>query len=148
MDPKVYKELLTNHRRGTNGGGEPHPRWCLDCIWWFWTLWRLDEYFVDAFRVSGVLGVFIEQRGGPGGTRGGHNLPGRAWASWRALVGCAPSGHPEVQLWPIGFLLVHKSPWSFVAFGLRLVLISCDVKNKQKIATSTVSMETTPMESL
>ena len=38
--------------------------------------------------------VFIEQRGGPGGTRGGHNPPGRAWASWRPLVGCAPSGHP------------------------------------------------------
>ena len=22
-DPKVYKELLTHHRRGTNGSGEP-----------------------------------------------------------------------------------------------------------------------------
>ena len=32
------------------------------------------------------IGVFIEQRGGPGGTRGGHNPPGRAWASWRTLV--------------------------------------------------------------
>ena len=30
MDPKVYKEVLTHHRRGTNGGGEPRPRWCLD----------------------------------------------------------------------------------------------------------------------
>ena len=55
-DPKVYKELLTHHRRGTNGGGEPHPRWCLDWIWWFWTRWRLDEYFVDSPRVSGILG--------------------------------------------------------------------------------------------
>ena len=31
--PEVYKELLMHHRRGTNGGGEPHPRWCLDWIW-------------------------------------------------------------------------------------------------------------------
>ena len=23
MDPKVYKELVTHHRRGTNGSGEP-----------------------------------------------------------------------------------------------------------------------------
>ena len=53
--PNVYKELLTHHRRGTNGGGEPHPRWCLDWIWWFWTLRRLDEYFVDPFRVYGIL---------------------------------------------------------------------------------------------
>ena len=56
--------------------------------------------------------------------------------AWRALVGCAPLGAPpppQVQLWPIGFLLVHKkSPWSFVAFGLRLVLISCDVKSQAK----------------
>ena len=29
-----------------------------------------------------------------GGTRGGHNPPGRAWASWRALVGCALLGAP------------------------------------------------------
>src|SRR5215216_6563630 len=77
---KVYKELLTHHRRGTNGGGEPHPRWCLDWIWWFWTLRRLDQYFIDSPRVSGILGVFIEQRGGPGESRGGHNPPGRAWA--------------------------------------------------------------------
>ena len=55
-NPKVYKELLTHHRRGTNGGGEPHSRWCLDWVWWFWTLRPLDEYFVDSPRVSGILG--------------------------------------------------------------------------------------------
>ena len=38
--------------------------------------------------------VLIDQRGGPGGTRGGHNPPGRTWASWRALVGCAFLGAP------------------------------------------------------
>ena len=32
------------------------------------------------------IGVFIEQRGGPGGTRGGHNPTGHAWAH------CVPSG--------------------------------------------------------
>ena len=51
---------------------------------------------------------------------------------------CPPQGTPEVQLWPNGCLLVHKkSPKSFMVFGLRLILISCDVKNKQKIATGT-----------
>ena len=39
----------------------------------------------------------------------------------------------QVLLWPIGGLLVHKkSTKSFAVFGLRLILISCDVKNKQK----------------
>ena len=56
MDPKVYKELLTHHRRGTNESGEPHPRWCLDWIWWLWTLRWLDEYFVDSPRVLVFLG--------------------------------------------------------------------------------------------
>ena len=49
-----------------------------------------------------------------------------------------PSGHPQVQPGPIAFLLAHKkSSWSFVAFGLRLILISCDVKNMKKTATGT-----------
>ena len=64
-----------------NGGAVPHPRWCLEWVWWVWTLRRLDEYFVDVPRVSGFFGVFIEKRGGLGGTRGGHNPPGHAWAS-------------------------------------------------------------------
>ena len=37
----------------------------------------------------------------------------------------------------LGFLVNKKSPASFAVFGLRLILISCDVKNKQKIATDT-----------
>ena len=49
---------------------------------------------------------------------------------------CPPGGTPQVLLRPIGCLLVHKnSTKSFPAFGLRLALISCDVKNMQKIAT-------------
>ena len=49
-----------------------------------------------------------------------------------------PSRHPQVLLWPSSGLLVHqKSTKSFVVFGLILILISCDVKNKQKTATGT-----------
>ena len=66
---------------------------------------RLDLVFLE-LAVAGInfcqlpkgfwnIGVFIEQRGSPGGTRGGHNPPGHAWASWRALVGCAPLGTPQ-----------------------------------------------------
>ena len=56
-----------------------------------------------------------------------------------ALVGCAPLGAPpHMLLWPILSVLVHKnSPKSFRVFGLRLVLISCDVKNKKKTTTGT-----------
>ena len=89
---------------------------------------------MDSPRVSRIFGVFIEQRGSPGGTRGGHNPPGRVWASWRALVGCAPLGAPP------GASLAHlmssgpkKSRRSLAVFGLHLVLISCDVKNMQKL---------------
>ena len=51
---------------------------------------------------------------------------------------CPPWGIPQVLLWPILGVLVHKnSPKSFAVFGLRLILISCDVKNKQKTTTGT-----------
>ena len=85
-----------------------------------------------------IFKVFIEQRGGAGGHRGGHNTLGRAWAPRRAQVGFDPSGHPS------GNFLAHcmssgpkKSPKSFVAFGLCLVLIFCKVKNKQKTTAGT-----------
>ena len=49
-----------------------------------------------------------------------------------------PQDSPQVHPGPNIFLLVHKkSPWSFVEFGLRLILIFCDVKNMEKIATGT-----------
>jgi hypothetical protein len=52
---------------------------------------RLDLWFLE-LAVVGIdfrrlpwgfwnIGVFIEQRGGARGGRGGHNPPGRAWAS-------------------------------------------------------------------
>ena len=51
---------------------------------------------------------------------------------------CLPRGTPQAQPGPVVFLLSHKnSPWSFVAFGLRLILISRDVKNMQKTTTGT-----------
>ena len=55
-DPKVYKRLLTHHRRGTNGGGQSHLRWCLDWIWWFWNLPRLELIFINSPTVSIILG--------------------------------------------------------------------------------------------
>ena len=64
------------------------PWWCLDWIWWFWNLRWLELIFVDSPRVSRILGVFIEQIGGSGGHRGGHNPPGHA------LVSCAHLGLP------------------------------------------------------
>ena len=49
-----------------------------------------------------------------------------------------PRDSPQVQPRPVVFLLAHKnSPWSFMAFGLRLILISCDVKNMEKTTTGT-----------
>ena len=51
---------------------------------------------------------------------------------------CSPQSPPLVLLWPNRCLLVQKkTPKSFAAFGLRLVLISYEVKNKQKTATGT-----------
>ena len=62
--------------------------------------------------------------------------PGPPGAPWWVLC---PSGHPpQVLLWPIGSLLAHKkSTKGFAVFGLCLILIFCDVKNKQKTATGT-----------
>ena len=59
---------------------------------------------------------------------------GELGAPWRALVGCALHSPPLQRLFgPLGvFWSRKKSPKSFVAIGLRLVLISCEVKNKQK----------------
>ena len=43
-----------------------------------------------------------------------------------------------MQPGPVVFLLAHKKIIvEFVAFGLRLILISCDVKNMEKTATGT-----------
>ena len=82
------------------------------------------------------------------GRSGGHPRwaqPTRARLGLLARPGglCPPRGTPQVQPGPIAFLLAHKkSSWSFVAFGLHLILISCDVKNmeKQQLAPDTMSI--------
>ena len=68
--------------------------------------------------------VFIEAEVGQGGSRGLHYPPGRAGGPWRALV---PSGPhrlaPMCSFGSVGVFCLKKSPKSFVAFGLHLVLI-------------------------
>ena len=62
-----------------------------------------------------------------------------AWAPRRALVGCAPLGAPPRCCFGplVVFWSIKKSPASFTVFGLRLILISYEVKNKKKTATGT-----------
>ena len=60
--------------------------------------------------------------------------PGPPGAPWWVVL---PSEHPQVLLGPLDVFWSKKSTKSFAAFGLRLVLISYDVKNIQKTATGT-----------
>ena len=61
--------------------------------------------------------------------------PGPPGAPWWVVPPLGnPSSTSSAQLVSYG---PEKSTKSFTAFGLRLVLISCDVKNKQKTATGT-----------
>ena len=75
--------------------------------------------------------VFIEAELGQTEACGPHYVPGRAPGPWRALV---PSGPLLRLLVPSRsfqcLLLPEKSPKSFMAFGLRLVLIFYKVENK------------------
>ena len=61
--------------------------------------------------------------------------PGGLGTPWWVVP---PSGHPlgaaQAHWVPSG---LEKSPKSYAVFGLLLILISCDVKNKQKTATGT-----------
>ena len=62
-------------------------------------------------------------------------VPGGLGVPWWVVP---PSGHPQVLLWTILGVMVHKnSPKSFTVFGLCWILIFCDVKNKQKTVTGT-----------
>ena len=89
--------------------------------------------------------IFMDQKtpNGPRLRLGGaprRAQPTRACLGLLARPGglCPPRGTPQVQPEPIAFLLAHKkSSWSFMAFGLRLILISCDVKNMEKTGTRT-----------
>ena len=93
------------------------------------------KLFVDFFGPEDNQWAEEVPRGAPRGAQ-----PTRARQEAQARPGglCPPGGPPLVLLWPNRCLLVQKnSPKSFAAFGLRLVLIFCEVKNKQKIATGT-----------
>ena len=77
------------------------------------------------------------QRGGAGGHQGGHIPHGRARGAGVPWWVVPPRGTPGASLAHLVSFGPKKSTKSFAAFGLRLILISCDVKNKQKIATGT-----------
>ena len=94
--------------------------------------------FIDSPRVFGFLGYLwskeaVREAAEVGTThQGAPGPPGMP--RWVVL----PSDPPLVLFWPNRCLLVQKiSPKSFSAFGLRLVGIFCEVKNKQKTATGT-----------
>ena len=97
--------------------------------------------FIDSARVSGILGYLERKEAVQGALEVGttHQVaPGPPGTPWWVVP---PSGYPQAQPGPIVFLLAHKkSSWSFVAFGLRLILISYDVKNMVKTALGTMSI--------
>src|SRR4051812_21076249 len=73
-----------------------------------------------------------------GGTRGGHNPPGRAWASWHALVGYPLlRTPPRCNQGPISSFWSIKNLRKFHGIWTPSVLISCDVKNMQKTTLGT-----------
>jgi len=92
-----------------------------------------------------ILEIFLDHKtsNGPkkyprGAPRGAQ--PTRACPGAQARPGelCSPRSPPLVLPWPnLCFVGQKKSPKCFAAFGLRLVLISCDVKNMQKTTTGT-----------
>ena len=137
MDPKVYKELLTDHRRGTNGHDAPLREGVLIgsggsglCGGWNWFS-------------STPLG-FLEYWGIYRAKRRCGRPPRWAQSTWARLGPqahpgglCSPRSTPRCFPGPLDVFLPKISSRSFAAFGLRLVLISCDVKNMQKTTTGT-----------
>ena len=94
-------------------------------------------FFVDSPRFLGVQGIYRAKRRWEADEVGTTHLgmPGPPGPPWWVVP---PSGHPQVLLLPNGCFLVHKtSTKSFVVFRLRLILISCDVMNKQETTTGT-----------
>ena len=79
------------------------PWWCLDWIWWFSNLRRLELCFVDSLGFLEYLGIYRAKRWCRGAPWG-HNPPRRT------LVGCAPHGPP---LWhffvPLGVFWSRKN---------------------------------------
>ena len=147
-DPQVYGEILMHHRRSTNEDDEPlrdrvplrqaagiglqigsrGSRTCrgYNCV----SSTRLG--FLE------YLGIYRAERRWKGPSwapppirvhQGPLAWPGGWWAPW---------AFPRALPWlPSCLLGRKKSPKSSVAFGLCLVLIFCEVKNKQKTTTGT-----------
>ena len=127
--------LATNYRpeglqRTAHASSERHQWkwwtplwWCLDWIWWFWILRRLEFIFVHSPRVSGILGYISSKEAVQG--------PPEVGTAHLGAPGAPPGASPAHWM-SSGLKICTKS---FAAFGLRLILITCDVKNMQKTAT-------------
>ena len=127
--------------------------------WWKWPPMKispssrvpergLDWFLEDCGGGTSDLGLpqgFLEYLGIYSAKRGCGRPP--RWAQpTRVRLGlqappgvlCSPRAPSSVLLWPTGCLLAQtNSSRSFIAFGLRLILISCDVKNMQKTMSGT-----------
>ena len=113
--------LATNYRpeglqRTTHASSERHQ-------WGWWTpsemVSRLDIVVLDSaaagwifrrcFQGSGNIGVFIEQRGGPGAPEVGTTHQGAPGLLARPGGLCRPRDTPQEQPGPVVFLLAHKN---------------------------------------
>ena len=89
--------------------------------------------------------IFMDQKtsSGPekhlgGASRGAQPTRARQAPLVRPGGLCHPRVTPIVLLWPMLLPLLHKtSAKSYAVFGLRLVMIFCEVKNKQNTTTGT-----------
>ena len=116
----VFSLVSVFRRKGISNGVERE-----------WNL--LEKLFLEG-KQPGRLGVHVKEatrkawgRGGPT-PLGALGPPGVPW--WIVSPLGAP---PQVLLWPIGSLLVHKKPTkSFAVFGLCLVFLFCDILKQGK----------------
>ena len=107
-DPKVYKELLTHHWRGTNGDSEPHPRWCLDWIWWFWNLWRLELILSTLLGFLEYWSIYRIKRGFRTQPRWAQPTKGCLGLQARPSGLCSPRSTPRCSLGPLGVFWSNK----------------------------------------
>ena len=109
MKPSSYYYGPVGLQRTTHASSERHqwtwwtpPWWCLDWIWCFWNLRRLELIFS-----STPLG-FLEYWGIYRAKRRCGRPPRWAQPTEAPIGVVPPSGHPQVQLGLIRFLLVQK----------------------------------------
>ena len=136
-DPEVYKELLTHHWRGTNGSGEPLRDGVQIgsggsgiCGSWM----NILSTPLGFLEYWGIYRAKRRSRGHPRWAQ-----PTRARLCLLARPGrlFPPRGTPRCFPSPLDVFWPKKSSKSFTAFGLHMVLISCDVKNMEKTTTTT-----------